>query len=635
MSGEWPEEVTQIRALPFMGAHRVLVADTDLLRRTWLRNALAGHYGVEEVDTGKAAFERLQTSRPRVLIVGPRIGDMPGGVLLGHAAKHKLLAPQLGRPATFLIADTADGGAAVDEEEVQVFYRLTPELQPERVRELIAQAIAQLPRQDAEAPTEADAIRTRQILEHAKRLGAQHELAGAATAAIAAVTDLTGADRARCLYYDHESSTLWAEGEGDGSEVRASLGVAGLAVRLKSAIVLPHAADDPAYRTEVDDPAGSGRERLAVQPVADKTGVVQAVLIAVRSTDHPPFADAELKKLEGLAEAWAPYVHQLARSAEAAHVLDQRGGSDDGEMFRQEAIVNLVRRGHHGDVVRVHPGWVRGAYWAVVASLAAAIAYVALARIHQYAEGPAVVRITGRTEVTANDGGTITALGVAPGQTVTAGQALAQLHDTEQAGRLRGLEAEFERKLVSYLQSPADPGVREALASLVSEKESALAGVESRVIRAPVDGVVKEVLVRNGQRIEPGKTVLSIGAKGAAEGLSVLAFLPGTERPRLRADQRLRLTLPGYRGAYLEMPVRGVSTEVLGPAEARARFLGDRLGDTLPINGPVVVVEARLATTTFSADGVTYALHDGMAGRAEVQLSSRSVLETLIPGLAK
>jgi membrane fusion protein (multidrug efflux system) len=635
MPGEWPDEVTQIRALPFMGAHRVLVADTDPLRRAWLRDALGGHYGVEEVDTGKAAFERLQTSRPRVLVVGPRVGDMPGGVLLAHAAKHRLLAPNVGRPATFLIADTADAGAAVDEEQIQIFYRLTPELQAERVRELIAQAIAQLPRQDAEAPTEADAIRTRQILEHAKRLGAQHDLAGAATAAIAAVEDLTGARRARCLYYDHESSTLWSEDDAAG-EVRASLGVAGLAVRLKSAIVLPHAADDPAYRAEVDDPAGSGRERLAVQPVADKTGVVQAVLIAVRDADQPPFADAELKKLEGLAEAWAPYVHQLARSAEAAHVLEQQSrGTDDGEMFRQEAIVNLVRRGHHGDVVRVHPGWVRGAYWAVLASLIGAVAYAALARIHQYAEGPAVVRITGRTEVTANDGGTITALGVAPGQTVTAGQALAQLHDTEQAGRLRGLEAEFERKLVSYLQTPTDPAVRQALASLVSEKEVALTGVESRVIRSPVDGVVKEVLVRNGQRIEPGKTVLSIGAKGAAEGLQVLAFLPGTERPRLRADQRLRLTLPGYRGAYLEMQVRGVSTEVLGPAEARARFLGERLGDTLPISGPVVVVEARLARTTFSADGVTYALHDGMAGRAEVQLSSRTVLETLIPGLAR
>jgi multidrug efflux pump subunit AcrA (membrane-fusion protein) len=269
----------------------------------------------------------------------------------------------------------------------------------------------------------------------------------------------------------------------------------------------------------------------------------------------------------------------------------------------------------------------------VIAALAGAIAYTALARIHQYAEGPAVVRITGRVEVPATDGGTITALSVTPGQAVTKDQALAQLHDTEQAGRLRGLEVEFERKLFAYMQSPAEPGVREALASLVAQKESALAGVESRVIRAPVDGVIKEVLVRNGQRVDPGKAVVSIAENGVQEGLSVLAFLPGAERPRLRADQRLRLTVPGYRGAYLEMPVRAISAEVLGPAEARARFLGDRLGDTLPIVGPVVVVEGRLAKTTFDADGVEYALHDGMAGRAEVQLSSKTVLETLVPGL--
>src|SRR5688500_8871227 len=137
MPGEWPDEVTQIRALPFMGAHRVLVADTAAQRRSYLRHALAGHYGVDEVDTGRAALERLKANPPRVLIVGPELTDVTGGVLLNHAARHHLLAPEIGRPVTFLIADTANGGAAVDEEQIQIFFRLTPELQPERLRELL------------------------------------------------------------------------------------------------------------------------------------------------------------------------------------------------------------------------------------------------------------------------------------------------------------------------------------------------------------------------------------------------------------------------------------------------------------------------------------------------------------------
>ena len=55
--------------------------------------------------------------------------------------------------------------------------------------------------------------------------------------------------------------------------------------------------------------------------------------------------------------------------------------------------------------------------------------------------------------------------------------------------------------------------------------------------------------------------------------------------------------------------------------------------DSVPIAGQVVVVEARLASPTFVSDGKTYQLHDGMIGVAEVELESRSVLETLVPGL--
>src|SRR5262245_27808018 len=111
-----------------------------------------------------------------------------------------------------------------------------------------------------------------------------------------------------------------------------------------------------------------------------------------------------------------------------------------------------------------------------------------------------------------------------------------------------------------------------------------------------------------------------------------MAFLPGGERPRLRGHQPLRLTFPGYRGAHIDSEVRAIS-DVLGAAEARVRFLGDRLGDSLPLNGTVVVVEARLASSSFEADGETFQLHDGMIGLAEVRMQSRSLLESLIPGL--
>jgi hypothetical protein len=94
----------------------------------------------------------------------------------------------------------------------------------------------------------------------------------------------------------------------------------------------------------------------------------------------------------------------------------------------------------------------------------------------------------------------------------------------------------------------------------------------------------------------------------------------------------MRFTLPGYRGAYVELRVDALSAP-MGAADARDRYLGDRFKDSVPITGQVVVVQAHLAAPTFSSEGKTYQLHDGMIGVAEVQLESRSVLQMLVPGL--
>jgi multidrug efflux pump subunit AcrA (membrane-fusion protein) len=301
-------------------------------------------------------------------------------------------------------------------------------------------------------------------------------------------------------------------------------------------------------------------------------------------------------------------------------------------MFRQEAIVSLVRRGARGDVVRVHPGWVRAAYWLVLLSLVGAVSFAAFARVHQYAEGPAIIRFTGRSDVVALEAGTITALDVRRGETVKEGQILARLYDAEQLARVRGLDTEFERKLVQYLQAQADKGAQSQLAAIVSQRETARASLDSRVIRAPRAGTVKEVYVGNGKVVAPGKVVLSIVESGATEGLSVVAFLPGSERPRLRIKQPILLSLPGYRGVRIPAEVRGVSSQVLGAAEARSRYLGERVGESFAVEGNVVVIDAILSTEEFESDGQKFKLHDGMVGLVEVQLASKSVLETVVPG---
>ncbi|HEX4419624.1 MAG TPA: HlyD family efflux transporter periplasmic adaptor subunit [Kofleriaceae bacterium] len=622
------DPTTQASARVVLAADQVLLADADLEARVWLRTVVAGRFGLDEVDTGEAALERIAAGGARIVIVGRQLRDMAGEELIARAASW--LTTERHTPVAFLLADATGEVAPVDDTEIPVFYRLVRGMDPARVNELLAQAAAKLPPMP---PREPDPVLAAAVADHVKTIGAATEPDEAARAAIAATIALVGADRARCLYCDHESGRVWTGSDPDADdEASVSAGLAGFAVRAAVGVAVPRAGDDALYRAEIDNPGGTGRERLAIQPVAGPDGHIHAVLIAVRDEPHPPFTRAELDRLAALAAAWAPYVLHLSMRIEADEIIGDRLDRGPSDMFRQEAIMHLVRRGQRGDVVRVHPGWIRAAYWLVLGALAAAALYVALARVHQYAEGPAVIQFTGRSELLAHEAGTIASLDAVRGQRVERGQVLARLHDAEQVGQLRNLETEFESKLVAYLQAPSDPSAKQALGQIRSSRDAARLSVESRTIRAPQAGIVKEVLVRDGQRVEPGTVVLSIVEDTSAEGLKLIAFLPGSERPRLRAHQPLRLRLPGYRDAYLTSEVRAIS-EVLGAAEARARFLGDRLGDSLPLTGTVVVVEARLPSAEFESDGEHFQLHDGMVGLAEVRMQSRPLITSLIPGL--
>jgi hypothetical protein len=637
MSGEWdelPPEITQIRARPLpdalVDADRILLAEGDPGLRQWLREVIGGQFGVDEVDRGEVALDMIAMGLPRLVIVGTRLVDMSGGDLLDRASQW--LGERNAPISTFLLADWNGLAAEVDESRVKVFYRLVPTMQGARVIDLLTQASTRLPGRPPMAQREVSP----QIAEYAAKLGAATDLTEAATAAIAATIALVGADRARCLFCDEDSGQVWAEGEGDGSgeqpELMASAGLVGFAIRTCATVSVPRAGDDTLYLHDVDDPRGRGRERLLVQPVAGLDGHVHAALVAIRDEKKPPFGDIEIGTIERLATAWAPYLQQLEMRIDADNILGDRLDQGPSDMFRQEAIVSLVRRGARGDVVRVHPGWVRAAYWLVLVSLIGAVSFAAVARVNQYAEGPAIIRFTGRSDVVALEAGTITALDVKRGETVKEGQILARLYDAEQLARVRGLDTEFERKLVQYLQAQADKSAQAQLAAVVSQRETARASLESRAIRAPRAGIVKEVYVGNGKVVAPGKVVLSIVESGTVEGLSVVAFLPGSERPRLRAKQPILLALPGYRGVRIPAEVRGVSSQVLGAAEARSRYLGERVGESFAVEGNVVVIDAILTTEEFESDGQKFKLHDGMVGLVEVQLASKSVLETVVPG---
>jgi membrane fusion protein (multidrug efflux system) len=472
---------------------------------------------------------------------------------------------------------------------------------------------------------------SRRLLAAAQTIAVQRQPAGAARATAEAVEDLAGAERGYCLIYEPTSETLWDGGAGgaDQEERRetAAVGLVSFVVRTGQPLAVERIGRDPRFDREADDPQATGEERFAAVPVLASDGAVLAVLAAVRPPDGEPFGDRDLEHLARLAEQAAPTFAQLRLMAAEK---DSTGLNAPG-LFRGEAVEHhTVGLRSEGDLLRVDPGWMRWTYRLLLAVMVAGVLFTILAKVREYAAGPAVVRLGGRTDLTATADGTVTEVGVAAGQTVEAGRLLVRFYGAREAAELSRIDHEFELQLINRLRDPADRGAEQALISLRTQRELARSNLAEREVRAPAGGVVSDIRVRPGQHIAPGQSLLSL-VRGQ-EHPEVIVLIPGEFRPLLKPGMPLRLELTGYRYAYQELVVESVGDEVVGPGEAR-RFLGDEIADAVQLTGPVVRVSARLTGDTFEADGRVRRFHDGMWGRAEVRVRSERVLVALVPAL--
>jgi membrane fusion protein (multidrug efflux system) len=299
-----------------------------------------------------------------------------------------------------------------------------------------------------------------------------------------------------------------------------------------------------------------------------------------------------------------------------------------GGLFRKEALdAHLGSRGE-GEVLRLAPRWAGWTFGLLLAAFAFALAYAIVGTVDEYASGIGIVRVQGRRELTARLTGTVSAVEAQPGQRVRSGQVLARFHGDE--AELERLSREYDLQLVKVLDDPTDQAARARLTEIRSAREQARSQVDERLIKAPVDGVVSDVRIQPGKLIEAGMTVLSLVPDDAR--FEIIAVLPGSYRPRLKPGMPLRLQMLGYAHSYSEVSIDTIGDQVVGPAEIR-RFLPTELADTLPIQGPVVLCTATLASPTFEAEGKTYEYFDGMQGVAEARIQSKSILVTLLPGL--
>lgn len=601
----------------------VLVAVADPEKAAWLTAELGQRFEVTVVSSGAGALQILDADQPPVLIVGEQLADMPGSALVEQAAAVG------GKVSLILAQELAEVSG-----DAPVFYAVNRAVAGDDLRQLVGSAAGDRPQTSPTAVTNvADARRVRRVLDLARRLAVQRDATGAAQSAETAVLDLTGAERAYCLFHDPETGDLWSESESEEGARNAAAGIAGYAVRIAGQVCVERADADARYRRAVDDPRGDGSERILAHAVAGPDHAVHAVLVAIRPARSAPFGEGERLLLASFAEQAGPLLHQLSLQVEADALIEEStrdAAGIDGDLFRREAIEAYTAHREAGDVVRISPRWVAWSYWFLILVLLGGGAYAGIGTVGVYSSGPAIVRMTGRTEITVVRPGSIESIAVVPGQRVTKGQILARFYDADEASELERLDQQFESQLVEFLRNPNDDSVGSALARTRAEKERAAARLDERHARAPHAGVISDVRVRPGQHLDPGDVVLSLIRDDSDP--AVVAFLPGADRPQLRPGMRIRVELQGYKYAYQDLVIDSVSDEVVGPAEAR-RFLGSQYADTVAFAGPVVLVTMTLPSRTFDADGRTYTYHDGMQAIAEVRVRNERVITALIPGL--
>lgn len=299
-------------------------------------------------------------------------------------------------------------------------------------------------------------------------------------------------------------------------------------------------------------------------------------------------------------------------------------------LFRSEALTHFRWRGAEGAVLKSTPRALRHAYDVVVGFVIAGLLFVSFGKLDHYSRGPSVIRVDGRIELTARDDGTVARVLVQPGKRVAKGALLVSLHAESEAGELARLEAEYDDRTRARLLDPRDESSRLAAVSLRAALELARRRLDERAIRAPADGVITDVRIRPGQRIERGDSLASLSGDDAR--VRVVAMLPASDRPRLRVGGPLRLELLGYRYAYRDATISAIGDEAVGPAEVQ-RYLGSELADTVQVTGPVILVEARLPTLTFRADGQTLRFVDGMPARVDASLRREPIAVMLLPAL--
>jgi hypothetical protein len=549
----------------------------------WLPEDLQEDFDVAEADDPTEMLRLLDRPNTAVVILGSALAPEKGKELL-----QRIIAKVPGKSVLKVVLCAGSAPELFQEfiDEDQIYYLAGNAISEGETTSIARAAVRFRANAGEGVPILEEIVADERLLDFCTRLSLQTDEANATALITETMRAVLEASGSQCLIYRHEEQVLSsvdpATGERRSESVAA--GLAGFVARTGDRIELEAATRDPRYDAPTDNPDNRGEVHFLAEPIWGSPGEILGVLTAVRDRSLPSFSRSDLTLLGIIAAYSAPTLKRilLEHRLQSALAGQNRGLRGNIEIFRDEALAHHLRKwDQEGEVLRTVPSWLQKTHWVILAILIMAIAYLSVARVDEYASGPAVVRARSRTNVTASTAGLARSVHVSDGDRVRAGDLLVELQDS------------------------------------------------SMQVRATGAGVITNVQIRAGQQLSAGQTVATILDEDA--GYELIALLPGAYAPRLHAGMPLRLKLDGYSNSNEPLALGRVSAQVVGPHEA-ARFAGWDAGDA-PATGPVVIVEAPLKSQTFQANRDTYAFRDGMAGRAEVSVRSDPIIVSLIPGL--
>ncbi len=181
--------------------------------------------------------------------------------------------------------------------------------------------------------------------------------------------------------------------------------------------------------------------------------------------------------------------------------------------------------------------------------------------------GTAPIEAFAEAEVIAKVEGEVRAINVEEGELVTAGQVLAQLDGdrlrlelNESAARLRKLQRDFERNQDLREKDLISVGdfeqIKYDMEALEASYNLAKLELDYTYIRAPIDGVVSERMVKLGNTISNGQSVFRVTS---LDPLVAYMFVPEREYRSIKAGQPVSIAIDALPDERISASVTRVS----------------------------------------------------------------------------